>query len=109
MNWYILSDPAILLELANRVRKKRLMINMTRRQLAEKAGLHPNSVANLENGKTVSLQTFIQVLRALDELASLDHFIPDPGISPVALLKLKGKEKQRASGKKSPQSLNNTL
>jgi transcriptional regulator with XRE-family HTH domain len=97
MNWYAMTDQEILQELVNRIRKKRLMVNLTQKELALKAGIHFNSVVRFERGKTISLLTFIQILRVLNELDGLNTFMPDPGISPVQLLKLKGKEKMRAS------------
>ncbi len=97
MNWYSMTDRAILQELVARARRKRLAMNMTQKGLAERAGIHVNSVVRFEHGKTVSLLTFIQVLRVLGELDSLNSFLPDPGISPVQLMKFKGKERTRAS------------
>jgi transcriptional regulator with XRE-family HTH domain len=105
MNWYAMTDQGILRELVNRIRKKRLMLNLTQKELALKAGIHFNSVVRLEHGKTISLMTFIQVLRVLDELDGLNMFLPDPGISPIQLLKLKGKEKMRASKTRTVQDL----
>jgi transcriptional regulator with XRE-family HTH domain len=92
-----MTDQEILQELVNRIRKKRLMVNLTQKELALTAGIHFNSVVRFERGKTISLLTFIQILRVLNELDGLNTFMPDPGISPVQLLKLKGKEKMRAS------------
>ena len=37
-------------------------------------------------------------LRALDQLENLDALLPEPGLSPLQLAKLKGKTRQRASG-----------
>ena len=41
--------------------------------------------------------TFIQILRALDALEELDSLLPEPGISPLQLAKMKGKVRRRAS------------
>lgn len=93
-----LSDKEILRELGQRVRQRRLNMNMTQEQLAEQAGLHVQTIKKFEAGKSPTLLTFIQVLRAFGDLQYLDQFMPPPGISPVDLLKLRGKERERASG-----------
>lgn len=92
-----MTNQSILLEIVARARRKRLAMNITQKVLAEKAGIHFNSVVRFEKGKTVSLMAFIQVLRVLGELDSLNAFLPDPGISPVQLMKFKGRERVRAS------------
>jgi len=93
------TDQEIVNILADRLKQYRLNANLTQTNLAKKAGIHIQTVKNLENGKPPSLLTFIQVMRALDLLNNLEHFLPDIGISPIELLKLKGKERERASGK----------
>ncbi|MDY8136170.1 helix-turn-helix transcriptional regulator [Aquimarina sp. 2201CG5-10] len=93
-----LSDEQILSELTQRVKQKRLNLNITQEELSKRAGVHVQTIKNFESGKTTTLLTFIQIVRAFGELDALDSFFPDPGISPIALLKLKGKERTRASG-----------
>ncbi|WP_299180363.1 helix-turn-helix transcriptional regulator [uncultured Aquimarina sp.] len=92
------SDNDVLLELTQRVKKRRLNLNITQEELSKKAGVHVQTIKNFESGKATTLLTFIQILRAFGELDALSSFLPDPGISPIELLKLKGKERERASG-----------
>ncbi|MHA7830157.1 MAG: helix-turn-helix domain-containing protein [Flagellimonas sp.] len=92
------SNESILEELTKRVRQRRLNLNMTQEQLANRTGLHIQTIKNFESGNNTSLLTLIQILRVFGDLAALDKFLPNPGISPVQLLKLKGKERERASG-----------
>jgi hypothetical protein len=42
------------------------------------------------------LSLLIRVLRAMGKLSQLDAFLPEPGLSPIQLAKLKGRERQRA-------------
>ncbi|MEO1011022.1 MAG: helix-turn-helix transcriptional regulator [Bacteroidota bacterium] len=98
MRFSDLSDKAILEELTQRIRQRRLNMNLTQEQVAEKSGLHKQTIKKFESGKNASLLTLIQILRVFDALEGLDQFLPHPGISPVQLLKLKGKERKRASG-----------
>ena len=93
-----LSDTAILEELTQRIRQRRLNLNLTQEQVADKSGLHKQTIKNFESGKNASLLTLIQILRVFGDLGALDKFLPDPGVSPIQLLILKGKERERASG-----------
>ena len=85
-------------ELTKRVRQRRLNLNMTQEQLANTIGFHTQTIKSFESDNNTSLLTLIQILRVFGDLAALDKFKPDSGISPIQLLKLKGKERERASG-----------
>jgi transcriptional regulator with XRE-family HTH domain len=100
MNWYSVSDKAIVEELARRIKQKRLNLNMTQEELSDKAGLHVQTIKKIEAGSSATVQTLVQLLRAFNDLEFLDKFMPDPGVSPIELLKLKGKKRERASSKK---------
>ncbi|WP_074406065.1 MULTISPECIES: helix-turn-helix transcriptional regulator [Aquimarina] len=97
MNVNNLSDEQILAELTQRVKQRRLNLNITQDELSKRAGVHVQTIKNFESGKTTTLLTFIQILRAFGDLSALSSLFPDPGISPIELLKLKGKERERAS------------
>ncbi|MCK8519994.1 helix-turn-helix transcriptional regulator [Aquimarina sp. D1M17] len=92
-----LSDEQIILELTQRVKQRRLNLNITQEELSKRAGVHVQTIKNFESGKTTTLLTFVQIIRAFGDIGALDSLFPDPGISPVELLKLKGKERERAS------------
>ncbi|WP_340064755.1 helix-turn-helix transcriptional regulator [Ascidiimonas aurantiaca] len=96
-----LTDQHILEELSRRVRQRRLNLNITQKQLAKSAGVHLQTIKKFEAGNNIQLLTLIQVLRVLGDLDTLNLFLPDPGISPVQLVKLKGKSRERASGESS--------
>lgn len=98
MDFTGLSDRAILRELGRRLKRKRLHENMSQETVAERAGVARSTVALVEKGSPTGLQTLIQILRVLGALEELDLFLPDPGISPLALAKMRGRERQRASG-----------
>jgi DNA-binding XRE family transcriptional regulator len=100
MEFTNISDQHIINEITNRVKQQRLNLNMTQSELAKKAGLHVQTIKNFELGKSTKLKTFIQILRVFGALNSLDKLLPETGISPVELLKLKGKVRERASGEK---------
>jgi transcriptional regulator with XRE-family HTH domain len=92
-----LTTPEILLELGQRVRRTRLLENLSQAELAEEAGLGERTLRKLEQGDGVQLSTLIDLLRALHKLDALDNFLPDPGVSPMELLERAGRQRQRAS------------
>ncbi len=102
MSIYGMSDRAILKEIGRRLKRKRLEKNVSQQRLADLAGLNRTTVRDLEHGSPFGVLTLIQILRALGVLEELNSFLPDPGISPLQLAKMKGKERRRAS----PQTTN---
>ena len=99
MDYYSMTDQAILAELGDRFRDLRLRKNLTQRELAERTALSVTAIKSLEAGRT-RLQTAIAVLRELGRLDELDHLIPRPGVSPMQLAKLGGKKRERATGRR---------
>ena len=92
-----MSDRAVLQEIGRRIKRKRLDKNLTQQNLANQAGLSRTTISDLERGAPAGLLTVIQVLRVLGGLEELDAFLPDPGLSPLQLARLKGRQRQRAS------------
>ena len=97
MDYYGMSDRAVLREIGRRMKRRRLDRNLTQQVVADNAGLSRTTVSELERGAPASLLTLVQVLRALGELEELDAFLPDPGLSPLELARMKGHKRQRAS------------
>ncbi len=97
MSIYGMSDRAILKEIGRRLKRKRLEKNLSQQKLADLAGINRTTVRNLEQGSLFGVLTLVEILRALDALDELNSFLPDPGISPLQLSKMKGKERRRAS------------
>ena len=93
-----LSDKAIMALIGERVQKERLNQNLTQQELAGHAGIGVRTVKSLEAGERTTVETLIRTLRALDRLGAIDAFLPEPGLSPLQLAKLQGRERQRASG-----------
>ena len=92
-----MTDEAIARELGRRIDQIRLERNMTQQQLADAVGISRVSYAKLAAGQGKFINV-IAVLRALDQLALVEGFIPDTAFSPIEQLKMKGRQRQRASG-----------
>ncbi|HEY1045104.1 MAG TPA: helix-turn-helix transcriptional regulator [Bacteroidia bacterium] len=96
IDWNALSDSNILKQLGTFVKTHRLDINLSQEELSKAAGISRSTLSLLEKGETVTLSTFIQVLRVLNQLNTLDIFKIETPISPISLLKQQKKTIQRA-------------
>ncbi len=99
MDYYTLTDSAIETEIGDRLRALRLRRNITQKALAEATGLSVTAIKGIEAGGG-TLSTLIAVLRELQALDQLQHFIPEITVSPLQLARSKGKQRQRATGKR---------
>lgn len=95
MNFERMTDDAIAAEIGARIEQLRLEKNLTQQQVADAVGLSRVSYGKLVRGQG-KFTNVIGVLRALDQLALVEQFVPEVGFSPMELLKLKGKQRQRA-------------
>ncbi|MBN2562802.1 MAG: helix-turn-helix transcriptional regulator [Phycisphaerae bacterium] len=95
-----MGDKAVLEEIGRRVQIHRLNANLSQRQVADKAGVSRRALQNLEGGRVCTLALLVRVLRAMGRMDALDAFLPEPGLSPLQLAKLKGRERRRAGGRR---------
>jgi len=96
-----LTDQVILKTIGERLAAARIERNLTQAALAEQAGVAKRTVERLESGAVATqLSGFLRVCRALGILERLDDFLPEPTVSPMALLKRQGQKRLRASTKK---------
>ena len=98
--WYAMSDPAILEVLGNFIKQTRLQQNKTQQQVAVAAGINRSTMVQVENGGGGTLLSFIQILRALEQLQLFQSFEIKHQLSPLQLAKIDQKKRQRASNKK---------
>lgn len=94
------TDEVVLAEIGERLRRTRLERNLSQVELADEAGVERKAVQRIEAGESVRLVSFVRVLRALGLLDVLDRLVPEPAPSPIELLKLHGRQRQRASGER---------
>lgn len=89
MDWYGMTDVAIIVEIGKRIKVIRMKKKFTQAEVAERAGLSTFTVSQIETGKNTSLASLIAVLRVLKLLENVEMLIPEQVISPVSLLKNK--------------------
>ena len=95
-----LTPEAILAELGRRIARRRLDLAMTQADAAEQAGLGKRTVERIEAGRDTQVSTIVRLLRVLGLTEGLERLVPESAPSPMDLLKMKGKERKRASSAK---------
>ena len=102
--WHAMSDPAMLEQLGEVIKQTRLQQNKTQQQVATAAGINRSTMVQIEKGGGGTLISFIQILRALEQLQIFEHFEIKQQFSPLQLAKLEQNKRQRASTKKDTQN-----
>ena len=93
-------------QIGSKLKELRIEKNMKQKELADAAGVSVFTISSIENGKTISLLTVIQLLRALEHLDYLDSFFQEESISPVAYAKLMKNNKKKERVKSSTSIIN---
>lgn len=98
-NWREMSDGSLVETIGAFVKHHRLLQNKTQQQLATQSGINRSTVAQIEKGDKITLQSLLQVLRVLDLLYIMEVFKVQEQISPLQLAKLEQNKRQRARNK----------
>ncbi len=99
MSKLLSSDGAILEEIGRRLARQRIDSGLTQTALARQAGVGRSTVERLEAGHSTQMSSFMRILRVLGLLEQFVELVPERGPSPMALLKVEEKARQRASKK----------
>ena len=92
-----LTDETILVEIGERLVRRRLEFNLTQAALAKEAGVGKRTLERVEAGATAQLTTIIRLFRVLDLLPKLDQILPESKPTPIEVMTRKGKVRKRAS------------
>ena len=95
-----ISSGTIATTLCRRQESIRLSQNISQAELAKQAGVSRSTMTRIADGKSISLDSFIRVIKALGLSDHLDALLPDPSIRPVEMVINKGQHRRRASGKR---------
>ena len=77
------TNEEILQGLGSGARRKRLEREIPQLELAERAGVHVNTVRSLERGEDIRLRSFIGILRALGQVEEIDAVLPKQTPTPL--------------------------
>jgi len=95
------TDEFLLKELGARLARARLGKNLTQAQLAAQAGVSLRTLSRIERGNGASLMSaFIRVCRALGLAERFEALVPEAAPSPMEQLKMQGRQRRRASGRR---------
>jgi transcriptional regulator with XRE-family HTH domain len=99
-----LTDDAVLQELGARIARLRLDQNLTQAEVADLAGVGKRTIERLEAGQVAAqLSGFVRVCRVLGIMDRFEAFLPEPAPSPMAQLRLQGRARRRATGRRTPE------
>jgi putative transcriptional regulator len=100
IDWFAMSDLAIMEHLGNFIKETRLQQSKTQDQVAHDAGINRSTMSQIENGAGGNMLTYIQILRVLNQLHLFDSFQVRPLISPLQLARMEQRKRERAAGSK---------
>ena len=80
------TDRELMQELGRRLVALRESQRLTMLEAAERAALSRQTLYRAERGQNPTLLTIVRLLRVYGRLAALESFIPEPEISPLAVL-----------------------
>jgi putative transcriptional regulator len=95
-NLYGMSDRTLAAEVGERIEQLRLESNITQKAIADQLGITPKTYRSVIQGHG-KFETLIGILRILGKLELVDAFVPETPPSPLVLMKLKGRMRQRAA------------
>jgi transcriptional regulator with XRE-family HTH domain len=81
------TDAEIMAELGERLARLRAGHGLTQEEAARRAGVARTTVSRAERGDNPNLLTVVRMLRVYGRLGALDSFIPEPEVSPMALIR----------------------
>lgn len=97
----LMTAETVLSELGRRISRRRLDLGMTQADAAEEAGLSKRTVEHIESGDDIRVTSLIRYLNVLDLIDGLNSIVPETGLRPMEVLRMKGMDRQRASSKQS--------
>ena len=80
------NNKTVMEELGRRIRGLRVRSSLTQKELAERAGIAKALITKAENGESVRLDTFCDLLRALGCLGNLQVLMPEDEQTPKEML-----------------------
>jgi len=89
------SDESALTEVGQRLAQRRIELGRTQAELAELAGVGKRTLERLERGESTQLTNYVRILRSLELLEAWIDVHPQPGPSPMDLLREQKRVRKR--------------
>ncbi len=90
---------AIARSIAGRMRRKRLMLNITQQSLSQKSGVSLGSLKRFENSYEISLKHLLQLALALDSLDDFQNVFSANNYQSIDEILVMKKTKERERGR----------
>ena len=90
---------AVLTQLGHSLAERRIGMGLTQAELARRTGIGKRTVERIETGNSCQTTALIRIFQVLKLQEDLLRIIPQSGPHPMDLLRMKGKERKRASSK----------
>jgi len=94
---YLTPESSILIELGKRLALVRKQHGFTQTQLASNAGIGVATLRRIEGGQDSQMETWLKLMKALDNLPAIDALLPTDFKSPMAQAKAATNNKQKKS------------
>ena len=90
------SNQHIMAEIGSRFSAARINMDISQAELSDRSGVSPKTIGHLENGrKSTGLLNMIAIMRALNLIHEIEHFMPKPPPSAKSFIAEGGKVKVR--------------
>ncbi len=86
-SYTLATDREIMQDLGRRLRRLREARELTAIEAAARAGLSRRTVWRAESGDNPTLLTLLRLLRTYGHIEAVESFVPEPVLSPMALLR----------------------
>lgn len=102
MEFWKYSEKELLTKIGAKLKFMRVQGDFSQSEIATKIGMSRSSISDMENGKNFTMASLIAYLGAINKMEMLNKFFTEneAPISPIALHKLKQKERKRGGYKK---------
>ena len=102
---YILSsEKEIIKDISNKIKKKRISLNISQEYVSKKTGLSMHTISNIESGKSFTIESLIKVMQVLGIVENLKGLIDDPVLGPDEIHMPYEKQRVKNSKKKEENS-----
>lgn len=97
-----ISEILIKKEIGERIRDRRIAMDMTQLEFSQKCGLSLSTVIRIENGDDTKISNIIKIMRCFDAVSNLDLLIPEQEEDYKALFENKTPKKRVRKSKDGP-------
>ena len=94
-----MSDKALLELMGSFIKENRIRQNKSQQEVADAAGINRSTLVQMESGGGGGMITFIQIMRAIDQLYVFKNFEVSEAVSPLLLAMAQREKRQRVGHK----------